>query len=70
MTVFFSLSALSYVMQGPGKGFLYSLAYHAEAHLIEFRSEANSIPPHCSWGNHTTMQRVSVFHEFHISEYS
>ena len=41
----------SYVMEASGKRFLYSLAYHVEAHLAGFRSEANSVLPQCSWGN-------------------
>ena len=57
------------MVEVPGKHFLYNLAYHVEAHLTGIRREANLIPPHCNRGNHTTMFRFSVFHEFDSSEY-
>ena len=56
-------------MEASGKYFLYSLTHYVKTPLAGFYSDSNSLPLYCGFNNHTTMQRVFVFHAFHSSEY-
>ena len=56
-------------METRGKYFLNNLIHHLKAHLAEFHSDSNSVPPYCGLGNNTAIQGIAVFHAFHSSKY-